>query len=191
MATEKEKLDIDYDHEKHMKIIKSDYKKAHSEKVQIQANAEKATLLSGTGYDQMAVSTKNNGLKVDCVGNLPGCEGYVETRTGFVETPGSTQVIDVRKVHKLQKELNQSGLEPCKKDIPELTTLAEKVAKGNSEQMLALAGMAMKQQKTVFDIFRKNIFELKRFASLMDSKAEEMSSQLKFLEELAVLNDIE
>jgi 23S rRNA pseudoU1915 N3-methylase RlmH len=113
-------------------------------------------------------------------------------RTGY--TFGPEDIIEekctlnIRKLHDESEEKQCSGMEKIKKEIPEITTLTEKANQGNFTEVLALAGVALKENKTAFSIMKKNIRKMRGFLQAAEGKLSTMEAQLVFLEELAVLD---
>lgn len=98
-------------------------------------------------------------------------------------------VPDLRAIHAECENLNSDGLEPESKSVPDITTLGQKaITRGTYQHVLALAGVAKKQQETEFERIERDINSLKCSANTMLATAKRMEDNLKRLRELAVLD---
>lgn len=98
-------------------------------------------------------------------------------------------VPDLRAMHRECESLNSDGLEPETKSVPDITTLGQKaITRGTYQHVLALAGVAKKQQETEFERIESDINILENHANSMLATAKRMRDNLKRLRELAVLD---
>lgn len=96
---------------------------------------------------------------------------------------------DVRTIHSECENLNSDGMEPETQSVPDITTLGQKaITRGTYQHVLALAGVAKKQQETEFERIERDINSLKKSANSMLATAKRMEDNLKRLRELAVLD---
>jgi hypothetical protein len=83
-----------------------------------------------------------------------------------------------------------SGLEPIKKDFPDITTLGEKaIYRGTYKQVLALAGLAKVQQKSAFDLIEESITDINKRISGLHDDVTRFRTQLDVLKKMAVLDE--